>query len=133
MKRRAIILVVAAALAPCLSTLAAAETVPISNVTFTRAGAAEDVAVEFVTAANQGDYRTVCRLYSVRYLKASQAVCRSLYSWGARLYGRYDYRIVGRRTLADGRRRVDLIRWQHPSFIELKREQTGWRIVAGGW
>jgi len=113
--------------------LAASATAPISNVTYLEAGGAEDVAVEFVTAANRGDYRTVCRLYSVRYLKTSQAVCRSLYRWGARLYGRYDYRIVGRRTLANGRRRVDLIRWQHQSFIELEHEQTGWRIVAGGW
>jgi hypothetical protein len=94
---------------------------------------ADVVAVQFVTAANLGDYRTVCRLYSAGYLKVSQASCRSLYLWGAQLYGRYDYRIVGRRTLANGHRRVDLIRWQHPSFIELGYARTGWRIVAGGW
>jgi hypothetical protein len=92
-----------------------------------------DVAFQFVSAANRGDYRAVCGLYSARYLKVSQASCRSLYLWGARLYGRYDYAIVGRRTLANGCLRVDLTRWEHPSFIELGREQVGWRIVAGGW
>lgn len=95
--------------------------------------AERDVAGEFVIAANKGDYRTVCRLYSASYLKVSQASCRRLYRWGARLYGRYDYRIVGRYALENGRWRIDLIRWQHPSFIELARERTGWRIVAGGW
>jgi hypothetical protein len=96
-------------------------------------GATTDVAAEFVAAANRGDYRTVCSLYSARYLRVSRAACGSLYSWGARLYGPYDYRIVARRTLANGHRRVDLIRWKHPSFIELVHEPTGWRIAAGGW
>ncbi len=96
------------------------------------AAGATDVAVEFVTAANRGDYRTVCRLYSARYLK-SQASCRSLYRWGAGLYGPYDYRIVRWRTLENGHRRVDLTLRQHPSFIELEHEKAGWRIVAGGW
>jgi hypothetical protein len=120
---------VACALAAALSAVAPADT----GASLPAAGAKADVAVQFITAANGGDYRTVCRLYSARYLKVSQASCRSLYLWGAYLYGRYDYRIVGRRTLANGHRRVDLIRWQHPSFIELVREHTGWRIVAGGW
>ena len=96
-------------------------------------GGRQDVAVQFVSAANRADYATVCHLYSRRYLKASQASCRWLYGWGAQLYGPYDYRIVGRRTLPDGHRRIDLIRWHEPSFIELAHEQTGWRIVAGGW
>lgn len=97
------------------------------------AEASVDVAAEFVTAANEGDYRTVCHLYSPRYLKVSQASCRSLYRWGAQLYGPYDYTIVRWRTLESGHRRVDLTRWQAPSFIELAHEKTGWRIVAGGW
>ena len=45
------------------------------------AAGATDVAVQFVTAANRGDFRTVCRLYSARYVK-SQATCVSLYRWG---------------------------------------------------
>ncbi len=93
---------------------------------------ATDVAVQFVSAANRGDFRTVCRLYSARYVK-SQANCVSLYRWGAGLYGPFDYTIVRSRTLKNGHRRVDLTRWQHPSFIELEHEKTGWRIVAGGW
>jgi hypothetical protein len=96
------------------------------------AAGATDVAVQFVTAANRGDFRTVCRLYSARYVR-SQATCVSLYRWGAGLYGPFDYTIVRWRTLKNGHRRVDLTRWQHPSFIELEREKTGWRIVAGGW
>ena len=95
-------------------------------------GARQELAVHFVTAANQGDFRTVCRLYSARYVK-SQANCVSLYRWGAGLYGPFDYRIVRWRTLHNGRWRVDLTRWQHPSFIELEQEKAGWRIVAGGW
>ena len=71
-------------------------------------------------------------LYSARYVK-SQANCVSLYRWGAGLYGPFDYTIVRSRTLKNGHRRVDLTRWQHPSFIELEHEKTGWRIVAGGW
>ena len=100
---------------------------------FTRAAAgATDVAVQFVSAANRGDFRTVCRLYSAHYVR-SQATCVSLYRWGAGLYGPFDYTIVRWRTLQNGHRRVDLTRWQHSSFIELEREKTGWRIVAGGW
>ena len=95
-------------------------------------GARQEIAVQFVTAANRGDFRTVCRLYSARYVK-SQATCVSLYRWGVGLYGPFDYRIVRWRTLQNGHWRVDLTRWQHPSFIELEREKTGWRIVAGGW
>ena len=45
------------------------------------AAGATDVAVQFVNAANRGDFRTVCRLYSARYVK-SQANCVSLYRWG---------------------------------------------------
>jgi hypothetical protein len=100
---------------------------------FTPAAAgATDVAVQFVTAANRGDFRTVCRLYSARYVR-SQATCVSLYRWGAGLYGPFDYTIVRWRTSQNGHRRVDLTRWHEPSFIELEREKTGWRIVAGGW
>jgi hypothetical protein len=88
--------------------------------------------VQFVTAANRGDFRTVCRLYSAHYVK-SQANCVSLYRWGAGLYGPFDYRIVRWRTLQNGHWRVDLTRWHHPSFIELEHEKAGWRIVAGGW
>ena len=96
-------------------------------------GTANAVATKFVTAANRGDYATVCRLYSRRYLKVSQAACRSLYRWGASIYGPFDYRVIRRHKLASGHWRIDLIRWQHSSFIELARERTGWRIVAGGW
>lgn len=100
-----------------------------------RAGAttANAVATQFVTAANRGDFATVCRLYSTRYLKVSQAACRSLYRWGASIYGPFDYRIIRWKRLARGHWRFDLIRWRHPSFIELARERTVWRVVAGGW
>ena len=97
------------------------------------AGKSPDVAVQFVTAANRGDYGAVCRLYSPRYLKVSQASCCALYRWGASQYGPFDYRIIRRRTFRNGHLRIDLIRWHHPSFIELDHERTGWRIVAGGW
>ena len=80
----------------------------------------------------EATFARVCRLYSARYVK-SQATCVWLYRWGAGLYGPFDYTIVRWRTLENGHRRVDLTRWQHPSFIELAREQAGWRIVAGGW
>jgi len=96
-------------------------------------GARQGIAVQFVTAANRGDYATVCRLYSPHYLKASQASCRWLYGWGAQLYGPFDYRIVRWHTLRNGHWRVDLIRWHEPSFIDLAHEEAGWRIVAGGW
>ena len=49
-------------------------------------GARQAVAVQFVTAANRGDYGTVCHLYSPRYERKSQASCVSLYRWGAGLY-----------------------------------------------
>jgi hypothetical protein len=91
------------------------------------------VANRFVAAANRGDYATVCHLYSSHYLRTSQAACRSLYRWGASVYGRFDYRIVRRRRLGSGHRRIELTRWHHRSFIELARERPGWRIVAGGW
>jgi hypothetical protein len=94
---------------------------------------AYNVARQFVAAANRGDYGNVCRLYSTRYLKVSQEDCRSLYRWGAMIYGPYDYRIAARRRLWSGHWRIALIRWHHPSFIELARESAGWRIVAGGW
>jgi hypothetical protein len=89
------------------------------------------VARMFVAAANRGDYATVCRLYSRRH-HVSQRACRSLYRWGASFYGRFDYRIVRSRQLRTGHWRYDLIRWQHPSFIELALEDADWRIVAGG-
>jgi hypothetical protein len=97
------------------------------------AGASKDVEEVFVAAANRGDYVTVCRLYSRRYLKGSQESCRALYRWGESLYGPYDYRIVRRRRTAGGRRHVDLTVRRHASFIELAHERVGWRIVAGGW
>ena len=112
-----------------LASLLCALVVPIPAI----AKARQDVAVEFVTAANRGDYATACSLYSATYLKAGQAACRWLYGWGAQLYGPFDYRIVHRRTLPNGHRRIDLIRWHEPSFIELAYERDGWRIVAGGW
>jgi hypothetical protein len=127
--KRASISAIASALAAILSMVGPADT----GATLPMGRVKADAALQFVTAANRGDYRTVCRLYSARYLKVSQASCCALYRWGAELYRRYDYRIVGRRTLANGRRRVDLVRWRHSSFIELVREQAGWRIVAGGW
>jgi hypothetical protein len=105
----------------------------LADASLATAGGKPDVAVRFVTAANRGDYGTVCRLYSPRYLKVSQASCCSLYRWGAQLYGPFDYRIIRRRTLRNGHLRIDLIRWDHLSFIELAHERAGWRIVAGGW
>jgi hypothetical protein len=105
----------------------------LTDASLATARAKPDVAVRFVTAANRGDYGTVCRLYSSRYLKVSQASCCSLYRWGALLYGPFDYRIIRRRTLRNGHQRIDLIRWDHSSFIELAHELAGWRIVAGGW
>jgi hypothetical protein len=131
-------MVVALAAAVTLASVAAGghaatkQRVAIKMTIFTAAAGATDVAVQFVIAANRGDYRSVCRLYSTRYVR-SQANCQSLYRWGAALYGPFDYRIARWRTLEDGHRRVDLTRWQHPSFIELAHEKTGWRIVAGGW
>ena len=104
----------------------------LTHATPAATGARQAVAVQFVTAANRGDYGTVCRLYSARYVK-SEASCVSLYRWGAGLYGPFDYSILRWRTLESGRWRVDLTRWQHPSFIELEHEKAGWRIVAGGW
>ena len=90
----------------------------------------EDV---FVRAANQGDYATVCRLYSRRYLKISQGACRRLYRSGESIFGPYDYRVVRRRVLPSGHRRVDLRLHRHALFVEFAREPAGWRIVAGGF
>ncbi len=61
-----------------------------------------DAAMRFVLAANRGDFRTACRLYSGTYLKVSQADCQALYRWGVNLHGRFDYRIVARQKLAGG-------------------------------
>ena len=88
------------------------------------AAGATDVALQFVTAANRGDYRTVCRLYSARYVK-SQASCRSLYRWGAGLYGPFDYSIVRWSALKNGHRRVDLTRWHGPSFMSSTVSRRG--------
>jgi|1186.fasta_scaffold00280_6 hypothetical protein len=90
----------------------------------------EDV---YVRAANRGDYAAVCRLYSHRYLKISQAACRALYRSGETLYGPYDYRIVRRRVLPSGHRHVDLRLHRRASFVEFAHEPAGWRIVAGGF
>ena len=90
----------------------------------------EDV---FVHEANHGQYAAVCRLYSHHYLKISQAGCRGLYEAGETLYGPYDYRIVRRRVLASGHRRIDLRLHRHASYVEFARESAGWRIVAGGF
>jgi hypothetical protein len=90
----------------------------------------EDV---FVREANRGDYAAVCRLYSHHYLKVSQAACRALYESGESFYGPYDYRVVRRRVLPSGHRRIDLRLHRHASFVEFARESVGWRIVAGGW
>jgi hypothetical protein len=94
---------------------------------------AQVVANEFVRAANRGDFRTVCSLYSRTYLKVSNAQCRRLYEWGVMLYGTFDYRIVAERRLASGRWHIALTRWHDRSFIVLRRERPGWRIVGGGW
>jgi len=90
----------------------------------------EDV---FVREANHGHYAAVCRMYSHHYLKISQAACRGLYQSGETLYGPYDYRIVRRRVLPSGHRRIDLRLHRHASFVEFAREPAGWRIVAGGF
>ena len=87
----------------------------------------------FVRAANRGDYTTVCRLYSRRYLKISLGQCRSLYQSDEAIFGPYDYRVVRRRTLKTGHRRADLVLRRHPSFVEFARERGVWRIVAGGF
>jgi hypothetical protein len=118
--------------------VAAAATAPATGATKPlavddRVGTSANVEDRFVAAANRGDYAAVCHLYSPRYLKVSQQSCRSLYRWGASVYGRYDYRILHRRTLPSGRRHIDLTLWHHASFIEVAREPAGWRIVAGGW
>jgi hypothetical protein len=104
-----------------------------STLALSASGAPAAVEDDFVAAANRGDYARACHLYSRRYLKASQETCRSLYRWEASFYGPYDYRIVRRRMLRNGRRHVELILRHHRSFIELARERAGWRIVAGGW
>lgn len=91
------------------------------------------IAKRFVLAANRGDFRSVCRLYSRTYLKVSQAECQTLYRWEVDLYGRFDYRIVARRRLGNGHWYVALTRFRGSSFVELARETAGWRIVAGGW
>jgi hypothetical protein len=90
----------------------------------------EDV---FVREANRGNYAAVCRLYSHSYLKISQAACRGLYLSGETIFGPYDYRIVRRRVLPSGHRRIDLRLHRHASFVEFAREPAGWRIVAGGF
>ncbi len=87
----------------------------------------------FVREANHGHYAAVCRMYSHHYLKISQAACRGLYRSGETLYGPYDYRIVRRRVLPSGHRRIDLRLRRHASFVEFAREPAGWRIVAGGF
>jgi hypothetical protein len=110
-----------------LGLLVASAAVPAASAS--RAGV-EDV---YVRAANRGDYATVCHLYSHRYLKVSQAACRELYRSGEVIFGPYDYKIVHRRTLANGHRRIDLTLRHHASFIELAHEAAGWRIVAGGF
>lgn len=130
--KKRLVLVISLALAACMivpdasATYSAAKVRPVPNT-------ANFVAYEFVAAANRGDYAAVCRLYSTRYLKVSRAACCSLYEWGASIYGPFDYRIVRRRRLDSAHWRFDLIRWRHPSFIELAHERKGWRIVAGGW
>jgi hypothetical protein len=91
------------------------------------------IANEFVQAANRGDFRTVCSLYSRTYLKVSNAQCRRLYQWGVMVYGTFDYRVVDERRLGNGRWHIALTRWHGPSFIDLRRERLGWRIVGGGW
>ena len=97
------------------------------------AGAHRYIEDVFVRKANHGDYAAVCRLYSHRYLKISQAECRGLYKSAETLYGPYDYRVVRRRVLASGHRRIDLRLHRHASFVEFAREPAGWRIVAGGF
>jgi hypothetical protein len=106
---------------------------PLALAASSSPGSRSAVEDQFVAAANRGDYATVCRLYSRRYLKVSQDHCRALYRQGETIFGPYDYRIVGRRSIAGGRRHVDLRLRHHASFIELAHERVGWRIVAGGW
>jgi hypothetical protein len=131
-KRLVLVISLALVLAACMIVPDASATYPAAKgraVTKT----ASFVANQFVADANRGDYAAVCRLYSTRYLKVSRAACRSLYQCAASIYGPYDYRIVHRRRLESAHWRFDLIRWRHPSFIELARERKGWRILAGGW
>jgi hypothetical protein len=97
------------------------------------AGGRAFVEDRFVRAANRGDYAAVCRLYSHRYLKISQAGCRQLYRSAEGIFGPYDYRIVGRRILPSGHRRADMVLRHHRTFVEFAREPAGWRIVAGGF
>jgi hypothetical protein len=97
------------------------------------AGSRRSVEDVYVREANRGHYSAVCRMYSHRYLKISQAACRGLYQEAENLFGPYDYRIVRRRVLPSGHRRIDLRVHHHASFVEFAREPVGWRIVAGGF
>ena len=99
----------------------------------TAMGAQRYVEDVYVHEANRGNYAAVCRLYSHHYLKISQVACRRLYRSAETLYGPYDYRIVRRRLLPSGHRRIDLRLHRHGSFVEFAREPVGWRIVAGGF
>jgi hypothetical protein len=110
--------------------LVAAVAAPVAAATHSGRTYVED---RFVRAANRGDYTTVCKLYSRRYLKVSQSACRALYRNEETLFGPFTYRVVRRRLLANGHRRADLVLRRHASFVEFAREPAGWRIVAGGF
>jgi hypothetical protein len=93
---------------------------------------AHRAAAVFVRAVNRRDWRTACGMYSRRYLRVSQADCRSFYAWGASLYGPYRYVVVGIRQIGT-RYHINLTSRGRPDFFELKREHDCWKVVAGGW
>jgi hypothetical protein len=86
----------------------------------------------FVSAVNRRDWRAVCATYSPRYLKSTQAECRSLWWWGWRLYGPYRYRVLHLRRRGE-RYHVELVSHGHPSYFEVELEDGDWKVVAGGW
>ena len=94
------------------------------------AAGATDVAVQFVTAANRGDFAA-----SPALLGPLGEVPGDL-RLALPLGGGTVRPIRSDRSLAHAGERAPagrLTRWHEPSFIELEREKTGWRIVAGGW
>jgi hypothetical protein len=88
----------------------------------------------FVAAVNRADFRTACAMYSHRYLKASQAECRTLYRRGLELYGPYRYEVLSAHTLATHHYRVSINRrGKSAGYLEFASESAGWKLVHGGW